>query len=299
MRNFGGNVEAVDVIGSALLREVGAPSYGRQDIGFSPGGPMDRFSVYTGNVMLGNDDFAPALEIVFAQALEFKRDCIFVLTGAKRRNASLSQSKGSQSSLALEHGVVTEAARGDRLIPGITEYGFRTYLCLRPHDADGPPDHLIGRTRPPFQEISSWHDPAGRVRVMRGPEYDYLDNPSAFPGQSWLTTAEMNDMGARLVPAGGTHLSAKGMGMVSAPVNDGTVQLTASGPIVLLRGRQTIGGYPRIFNVTGADVDLFGQYGPNQIIHFKEVSREEAVEAARRKYQDLERFRRLWSSSPE
>jgi allophanate hydrolase subunit 2 len=294
MRNFGGNVEAVDIIGSALLKEVGAPLYGRQDIGFSPGGPMDRFSVCTGNIMLGNDDFAPALEIVFVQALEFKRDCLFVLTGAKRKNASLAQSKGRQSSVAIQHGVVMQARRGDRLIPGVTEYGFRTYLCLRPHDAEGPLGQLTGGARPPFQEISSWPDPAGRVRVMRGPEHDYLENPSAFPGQSWLTTGEMNDMGVRLVPAGGTHLSAKRLDMVSAPVNDGTVQLAASGPIVLLRGRQTIGGYPRIFTVIGPDVDLFGQYAPNQIVQFKEVSREEAVEAARRKYQDLERFRRLW-----
>jgi allophanate hydrolase subunit 2 len=290
MRNTGGGVEAVDVIGSALLREVGAPVYGRQDIGFSPGGPMDGFSVRTGNIMLGNDDFAPALEIVFAQGLEFRRDCIFVLTGAKRRNASLAGS-------ALPHGVVTHARRGDRLIPGITEYGFRTYLCLRQLDADRPPGHLIGRARPPFREISSWPDPAGRVRVMRGPEYGCLENPSVFLSQPWLTTGEMNDMGVRLAPADGAHLSTKFLDMVSAPVNDGTVQLTAAGPIVLLRGRQTIGGYPRIFNIIGADVDLFGQYGPKQIIHFKEISREAAVEAARRKYKDLERFRSVWPSS--
>jgi allophanate hydrolase subunit 2 len=222
-----------------------------------------------------------------------------VLTGAKRESPFLSKSGMRQSSIELLHGVVGSAAPGDRLIPGITEYGLRTYLCLRSSDGGDPVRRLVGRTRPSFQEISRWADPAGRIRVMRGPEHEYLEDPSAFLGRPWLTTDEMNDMGVRLAPAEGTPLSAKRLDIVSSPVNDGTVQLTASGPIVLLRSRQTIGGYPRIFTVIGPDVDLFGQYGPHQAIHFKEVTKEEAVKAARRKYQDLERFRGLWHSLPE
>ncbi|MDA8432483.1 MAG: hypothetical protein M0Z60_05910 [Nitrospiraceae bacterium] len=291
-------MDAVEVIGSGLVKAVGPPIYGRQDIGFSPGGPMDRFSVCTGNVMLGNEDFSPAVEIVFAQAIEFKRDCVFVLTGAKRRDAALVRHEDS-SSVPLLHGAAAEARQGDRLIPGPAEYGFRTYLCLRHCDAGDPPSHLIGRVRPPFHEIATWPDPSGRIRVVRGPEYDRLEDPAAFLNQPWIATAEMSGMGVRLSPAGGFPLAAKLGDMVSAPVNDGTVQLTASGPIVLLRCRQTIGGYPRIFNVIGADVDLFGQYGPNRIIHFREVSREEAVKAAVRRYEDLERFRRLWPAARE
>ncbi len=46
----------------------------------------------------------------------------------------------------------------------------------------------------------------------------------------------------------------------SALYLNGTVQLTQSEPIILLKHRQTIGGYPRIFNVIYADVDLLVQY---------------------------------------
>jgi allophanate hydrolase subunit 2 len=80
--------------------------------------------------------------------------------------------------------------------------------------------------------------------------------------------------------------------MVSAPVNDGTVQLTPSGPIILLRQRQTVGGYPRVLNVISADVDLLGQYAPFQFLYFRLVSLKEAQHAARTKKEDLERLRK-------
>jgi allophanate hydrolase subunit 2 len=291
-------VEIVDVIGAGLVRKVGGPAYGLQDIGFSPGGPMDRFAMQTGNIMLSNDDFAPALEIVFAASLEFRRDSFFVLIGGQRRQASLSHRRTNhRTSSAILHATVTYAGKGDRLIPGPTSYGFRSYLCVTPSRGNRYiRRHLLGRARPLFREISAWPDPAGRIRVMKGPEYASLENPAAFLEHPWITTREMSDMGVRLAPAGGDHLTAERLQMLSSPVNDGTVQLTPGGPIILMRGRQTIGGYPRIFNVIGPDVDILGQCGPNQFVHFREVVREEAVRAAMTQREDIERFRRRWKA---
>jgi len=69
--------------------------------------------------------------------------------------------------------------------------------------------------------------------------------------------------------------------MLSSPVVDGTVQLTPHGPIVLLRERQTIGGYPRVFVVADVDVDVLGQYAPRRAVRFARISCEEAIDAAR------------------
>jgi allophanate hydrolase subunit 2 len=80
--------------------------------------------------------------------------------------------------------------------------------------------------------------------------------------------------------------------MISAPVNDGTIQLAPSGPIVLLRNRQTVGGYPRILNTISADLDLLAQYGPLQSLRFRLVTMEEAWVIARTKKVDLDRLRR-------
>lgn len=65
--------------------------------------------------------------------------------------------------------------------------------------------------------------------------------------------------------------------MISQPVTDGTIQLAPSGPIVLLRHRQTVGGYPRIANVIEADISKLSQYTPGSKIRFKLVSLEEAI----------------------
>ena len=83
--------------------------------------------------------------------------------------------------------------------------------------------------------------------------------------------------------------------MISSVVADGTVQLTASGPYVLLRHRQTLGGYPRILNVISADVDLLAQLAPGQPVRFRMVEIEEARQAARLKHRELEAFKRCLS----
>ena len=75
--------------------------------------------------------------------------------------------------------------------------------------------------------------------------------------------------------------------MISEAVADGTVQLTPQGPLVLLRHRQTIGGYPRIFNVISADVDMLAQYGPQSLIQFQKVTMTKANNALRQQQKDL------------
>lgn len=282
-------------MGIATFREVCAPKYGRQDIGYSPGGPIDRFSMQIGNVALGNDAFAPTAEIVFIKTLEFEHDCLFVLTGAKRKHVCL-QHRGSdsQASSVVSHGMIGLARQGDQITLGETAHGFRTYLCYTPCDGrhmSVSQRSLVGKTIPPYRQICTVGDPENRIRVLEGPEYRYLKNPSLFLEQAWLTTADMSDMGIRLASPSTTQPPVKRMNMISEPVNDGTVQLTPKGPVILLRMRQTIGGYPRIFNVIGADIDRLGQYAPNQVIRFRKVSFEESLVIAARRDQDVREFK--------
>ena len=140
----------------------------------------------------------------------------------------------------------------------------------------------------PFSKLGDWADPAGRIRVLPGPEYGRLEEPRLFFNNSWRTTQFINKMGMRL--AGEFRLKYGPEGMISEAVADGTVQLTPEGPIVLLRHRQTTGGYPRIFNVISADVDLLGQYGTCQNIRFVQVTPDQAREFARRKEKALEQL---------
>jgi len=141
----------------------------------------------------------------------------------------------------------------------------------------------------PFVAVGGWTDPQGRIRVLPGPEYKCMRQPGQFFITQWRTTVKMDRMGMRL--SGDPGVDCDMRNMISGAVADGTVQLTPDGPIILLRHRQTTGGYPRIFNVISADMDLLCQYGPGQSIHFLQVTLDEAREAARLKEEALDRLR--------
>ena len=269
---------------SGIFETVGLPVYGQQDLGVSPGGAMDCFSLKRGNLMLGNPPGAQALEILVPPEIEIITPGRFVLTGAKRQ----ARIRAKDAVREAENSRVYSVEPGERIIFGEKQYGLRTYFCFRARSKADKTQRSGGTIR--FPDISGWADTKGRIRVLPGPEYQHLEDPQLFFDDPWQTTLQMNRMGMRL--AGKTLLKCSLANMVSEAVADGTVQLTPSGPIILLRHRQTTGGYPRIFNVITADIDLLGQYGPGQLIRFVQVSRKDACKFARQKEMVLEQLRR-------
>lgn len=268
---------------SGLCHWRGAPRFGLQDVGFSPGGAQDLFSLRTGNILLGNDPDQAALELVYPPSIEFVRPALFVLTGA---HWHLCLDLPGGGSLEVHPARTEFAPAGARLrFLGRTR-GFRSYLCLRPCGDRQLAGALLHRERGAFAEVFSWPDPLGKIRVLEGPEHCRLENPGDFTAQPWMTSLSSSDMGLRL--EGGMELRAQNRSLISDVVADGTVQLSPTGPIVLLRHRQTVGGYPRIFNVISADVDLLAQLPPGRSLRFRQVELREAVGVAARKKAELE-----------
>ncbi|MBU2644541.1 hypothetical protein KKI24_07520 [bacterium] len=275
-------------ISGGLFKVVGPPVYGQQHQGVAPGGAMDCFSYQTGNALLETDLAAPALEIIFAPAFQVVRDCRFTLAGARYGAVTLRTPAAQTAPTAIEHGVVYAAQAGSLLeFRDKSRIGFRTYLCFVEPGTSTPP--TIGKRRDQFGDLFQWRDPDGKIRVLPGPEFRYLVDKSAFTGDYWVITNDFSDMGFRLTRA--ENIPRVEMGtMISEAVADGTVQLTPKGPIVLLRHRQTVGGYPRIFNIISADVDILGQYAPNQVLQFRTVSMAKALAVALEKQQVLTRM---------
>ena len=261
----------------------GAPRYGHQDVGISPAGALDRFALQTGNLLLDNPAEAVALELVFPPHIRIARPCYFVLCGA---HFDVTLRLPGESPVAVSHAAVHYAPAGAELRFGRKLLGFRAYLCLRPEPDTFPDERLLSRRRGEFREVFSWPDPLGKIRLLEGPEHAWLRHPEQFFRQRWQVSTEVSDMGLRL--AGGELNCPAGRSMVSDAVADGTVQLTPSGPIVLLRHRQTVGGYPRIFNVISADVDLLAQLGPGRFFRFRPVSLTEALAVERLKQLELQ-----------
>ena len=262
---------------SGMCREVGLPSYGAQNRGVSPGGAQDQFSYRTGNLLLDNDPATLALEFIAPPLLEFTDISYFCLVGAAYREVRLDDQP-------LEHGRVYLAQAGQVLSFKKKLYGFRTYLCTKAFEKNDE-SKITGRTRGAFQDVAHWPARHGRIRIMKGPEFNLLNDADAFLNQSWQISREMSEMGIKLE---GTELELKNeFNMISSPVAVGTIQLSPSGPIILMRDCQTVGGYPRIFSVSSSDVDLLAQMNPGQEIHFRMVDQNEARACLKQQKNDL------------
>lgn len=274
--------------GSGLFREVCAPQPGRQDVGESPGGPQDRFAWACARILLGETSDIRTWELVAPPAFEVEQDGIAVCTGG---GVDRIRCGGRE----IEHATVFEVKAGDRITWGIRTHGFRTVLGLRP-ESPGT-EGLTGMSRGSFAEAARWPGRRGTLRVLPGPEAGNLKNPEAFLQARWVSSPLSSDAGLRLEGGGSGVYTGTLSGMVSAPVADGTLQLTPDGLILLLRCRPTQGGYPRVFTVIGPDVDLAAQIPPRRRLRFEQVTLETAVEVRRQRQADLERLRnsvRAW-----
>jgi 5-oxoprolinase (ATP-hydrolysing) subunit C len=261
----------------SLWFDIEAPRYGRQDCGIAPGGAMDRLSWQVGQALLGDPDSCYSAEIIAAPACRFTCATTFVLTGAHYDRITL-------EGRSIDANRVYRAEAGETLSFKNRHLGFRLYLSAI--DACPVNGALVNRERGAY---SRWFSPPPkRIRVFEGPEYSRLSRPETWFENSWKLSTASDRMGMRLE---GPSLEAKGYDIVSAAVDDGTVQLTPSGPIVLMRDRQTTGGYPRIFQILHSDLDLLAQYPPGSSIRFERIDRETALMLMQSRSDELRRFR--------
>ncbi len=256
------------LLNKGLFRIVDAAVYGQQDQGISPGGAQDRFSYESGQTLLGhNRQHSFCLECVLAPRLQTRLPLTLVLTGAPHQ-ASVTTPNGEKQTLAMN--TVSHFPAGSVIHMTERTKGFRLYI------------HWSEQKQPQTLTVfdaedacRQWFDPQGRIRLLRGPEYTGLKSPQQLTQTYWRIDSKSNDMGLRL-SQGNKQLNYSDPEMVSVPVNDGTVQLTPAGPIILMRQRQTVGGYPRIAQVIDVDIDRLAQFAPEQIIRFTWSTMEEA-----------------------
>lgn len=260
-----------------LSKKVSLPVYGCQDQGLSPGGAADGFALRGALAVLGCADNASweCYETILPGVWEWDEDCAAVVTGAPYSGTVLMLASGKTR--PVTDGVPFEAPAGSRIRFGVRTAGFRTYLTAVPVGQAAA--DWAKRRLPAVGKRYAWARP-GVIRVLPGPEYGFLTDSRLFTDSYWKIGIDSDDRGLRLE---GEPLKVEMGNMISDAVADGTVQLTPKGPIVLLHSRQTVGGYPRIYNVITADVDLLAQYMPGQILHFREVDLSYARETARKK----------------
>jgi len=115
------------------------------------------------------------------------------------------------------------------------------------------------------------------IRVLKGPQFDYFSKESQkdFFSKEYKISNLTDRMGMRL--EGVTMKNVVSTNIRSEGITKGAIQVPADGqPIILLTEYPTIGGYPKIANVTSADYNLLIQKIPGEKIFFKLIELNEA-----------------------
>ncbi|MBM3864936.1 MAG: 5-oxoprolinase subunit PxpB [Verrucomicrobia bacterium] len=285
------------------VQDLGRPGW--RASGISPAGAADPFSLRIANLLVGNAEGEPALELTqTGPELEFPAGAVVAVAGAPIDG--------------LQWGRPVYLSAGARLRLGAARGGLRTYLACA--GGFGLPEVLGGggtdlragfggsggralragdwlplRSMEPPRCPARWHlDPRWRPTVEAAVELRVLLGPAAADLPSWteraFTVGARSDrMGLRL--EGEAFARPPPGDLDSFPVIPGTVQLPPDGrPIVLLADAQTLGGYARLGHVISADLPRLGQLRPGDQLRFREVGIEEArvrVAARERRLREL------------
>jgi len=283
----------------SLLQDRGR--FGQAALGLTTGGPMDPVAAALANRLLGNGEDDALVEVSFG-GLQLRADgpAQVAVTGA-----DLPLSLNDEPCPAW---TVIDLASGDRLCLGYAKTGCRSYVAARggievarpfgsaatvlregigglngarlqrgdrlPLRGCGPVERrwLPPRHRPRYQHRAT-------LRIVPG--YQHRSFPrneqERFFGSAYTVSDRSDRMGYRLEgPAMHCDLD----GILSEGIAPGAVQLPPDGqPIVLLRDRQTIGGYPKIGSVLSLDCAALAQLRPGDTLTFTPISTRDARRA--------------------
>ncbi len=276
----------------ALLQDAGR--FGVRHLGVTQGGPADLHAWAWANRLTGNPWGMEVLEITFGGLeLVAERDLTIALTGANLGIRHNQQSAPMWRTLAI--------SAGDTLTFGTPVNGLRAYLAVAGGFCG---DAVMGSVACVVREQLGGFDGQGTslregdvLTVNRAetapadqvaPESEQLDYRQAttldllpgaqiatFTGKSlfdafnaeWQVDQRADRMGIRLT---GPILQCSIGSLVSEGISLGAVQVPPDGqPIALLNDRQTIGGYPRLGNLTPLAAGRLAQCLPGQTVRLR------------------------------
>ncbi len=272
---------------------------GFSDIGLTQSGAMDEMAFGYANFLVGNTFNTPTVEIALGGTiLKVQSEMCIAICGATMHP------KLNDHTIGLWQ--VHQLKKGDTLSFGFASEGQFAYLAV----AGGfQTPHLYGSFSTSVKEglggiegrklkagdqlpTSGARCPMDRrklekqfiphypdeitLRLVKGYQEAMFDASSqeTFFNSVYTFKGEGDRMGYRL---SGAKVVPSATGILSEPICYGAVQIPSHGePIVLLKERQTIGGYPKIGSVIAVDCFKLAQLRAGGKVRFKEVSLDEA-----------------------
>ena len=298
--------------GSTQVTDLGrrrGPRYG-----VPVNGALDQRSARIANILVGNADDEPLLEVT-ALDLEFVADADILLasTGAdahltvdgvgRPTNQPVSVRAGQAVALRQLQGGLRAyvAVRGSFDVPrllgscapdSVLGFGGRLVagatIALRRETAPIVNDHFEAE----LYSLDVPRMPTGFVvDVTDGPDIDdFAGTADRLFAQPYLVTPTSNHIGLRMtgplpqrVTTGEVLSRGVPVGAVEVPPGDEL--------LVLHRGRGVTAGYPVLAVVTSGSLDVLAQVRPGQRLRFRRVSADEAAARARAALVELEALR--------
>jgi antagonist of KipI len=132
------------------------------------------------------------------------------------------------------------------------------------------------------------------IRAIKGPEYDLFSEESKLNlwSSQFLISPQSDRMGYRLQGIGLTL--EEPVELLSSAVTFGTLQVPPEGnPILLMADHQTTGGYPRIAQISTADLPILAQLIPGSWLQFQEITLERAQQLYIHQEQLIEKIKQV------
>lgn len=287
-----GYVKVLDAGTASTVQDRGRRGYGH--LGVPRAGAADAGSAARANALVGNPGAGALIESLVAPATTG----LVLRLGAPRTVAVCgARAEVTVDGIPARQDVPLHLGAGAEIRIGRAMSGLRVYVAIsggidvEPVLGSRSTDTLSGLGPAPLQPgdvlalgASGKFTTAGpalpapalpapgeviRLRVTRGPRYDWLDRSGreTLPGALFEVSSATDRTGVRL--AGPPITLAEDAQLPSEALVAGAVEVAGGGSaIVMLRNHPTTGGYPVVAVVDDPDIDLLAQCPPGVRIRF-------------------------------
>lgn len=297
-------MEYVTILKPGLLTTV--QDLGRRDYriyGVSVSGVMDPLSFRLGNILVGNNENAAAIEItMMGPTIKFESKTAFTITGGNlspilngksidmwkvilaEAGDELSFGKhvsGCRSYIAIAGGINVPKVMGSHATFTRGNYGGYKGRALKRddklsvHTPNFDINQLQGR-RLRTNDIPNFSNERS-IRFIAGPHTDRFEDTSIelFSNSTYSLSNASDRMGYRL--DGEQLIHKDGADIISDFITPGTIQVPGNGyPIIHMADCGTSGGYTKIGVVITSDIPYVAQKKPGDLIKFQVCDIQEA-----------------------
>lgn len=299
----------------STIQDDGRSAY--RKYGVPTSGAMDMHAIRSANLLLGNAENAPVIEITYgAFQCQFLQDIHIAVTGGDLcaqingdplplwqtihvKSGDILSFQGGHSGyrayLAVQSGFDYPSILGSASV--YTRAGFNQLLqdseVLR-ISAEPQSHSSLGYRQIP-DDLQPVYDDI--IRVMPGPHSRFFRRGYAqFLKHSYKVLHTSDRMGIRLE---GPIIRSKKKNLLSCPLPIGSIQMPPSGqPIIVMADGQVIGGYPIIAHVASMDIKKLAQLCPGQAVHFQHINQATAVSGIQQEQEQLDTIRQLPDQDP-